>query len=292
MRIISLTLLFLICALSLYSQKIQTSLRQTWHNNTWQDSLLDTYTYDSRGLLATTTEQRWSPATDTWIDSRRDSHTYNADSTEQQQITQTWDATGHVWQNQKMVTFTHLSHGGASILYSKWVNGSWQNELQVASINDNKGLLSKSLKQKWDAAAGIWVNDIRADYTCHSNGKIDHYVCQIWDTATQDWSKKRKDQCRFAYDKSGRSLGNTNDILVHNIRIRHTSKNIISYDGQGHKTSTSFTDWDTPSRSWIELLREDYTNNSDGSVSSYTCQQWHRSGGEPYSKVMTKYSYF
>ena len=68
------------------------------------------------------------------------------------------------------------------MLYQNWMNGSWQNEMQIATINDKKGKLSNSLKQKWNANAGVWVNDVKADYTIHRNGKIDHYVCQMWDT--------------------------------------------------------------------------------------------------------------
>lgn len=291
MRIVSLTLLLMICGFSLFSQKIRTSLRQSWHTNEWQDSLLDTYTYDSRGLLTTKTEQQWSITTSGWINKTKETHIYNADSTEQQQITQLWDATGNVWLNYKLLTITRLPYGGASMLYQDWVNGSWQNEIQVATINDKNGTLSKSLKQKWNATAGVWINDVKADYTMHRNGKIDHYVCQMWDTAAHSWSKRRKDQCRFLYDKDWRPIGNMDDRVIHS-RVVHTAKNTISYDGQGHKTSNSFTSWDAASHSWLELLHEDYINNSEGVLSSYVCLQYRRTGGEPYSKVKTMYNYF
>ena len=290
MRIASLTLLLLIYALTLYPQKIHTTLKQIWDNNAWEDSQLDTYSYDSRGLLATKTIQQWNPTTGIWVNSVQETYTYFADSMEQQEITQVWDAESKTWQNRKMRTTTQLPNGGASVLYQKSVKGSWQNDEKIASVNDKKGLLTKGLKQKWDAAAGGWVNDILTDYTCHRNGKIACYVCQIWDKEAKDWSAKRKDECTFSYDKSGRMLGNTDNSIIDN-HTQNASKNIISYDGQGHKTSSSFTTWNARNKSWREIMREDYTNNSDGSVSISTCQKWYGSGGEPYSKVMTKYTY-
>jgi hypothetical protein len=291
MRIVSLTLLLLIFTLTLYPQKIHTSLKQIWDNNAWEDSQLDTYSYDSRGLLATKTIQQWSAAAGIWVNSLQETYTYFADSTEQQEISQIWDTDTKTWQNHKMHTTTQLSNGGASILYQKWVKGSWQNDMKIASINDKKGLLTKGLKQKWDAAAGGWVNDILTDYICHRNGKIARYTCQIWDKETNDWSTKRKDECTFSYDKNGKFLGSTDNSMVDS-HLQTSNKNINSYDALGYKTSSSFTTWDARSKSWRELMREDYTNNSDGSVGSYISQKWYRSGGEPNSKIMTKYNYF
>lgn len=289
MKIVSLTLFLLLSALSLCSQKIHTTLRQSWHQDAWRDSLLDTYTYDSRGLLSVKIRQQWDVATSTWMNILKEIHTYNPDSTEQQQLTQTWDA--DAWQNQKMLTLTHLPNGGTSQLYQIWLDGSWQNEMKIAYVNDKKGRTTKSLKQKWDPAAGGWVNDIVADYSCRRDGKMTSYTALSWDAKAQNWSAKRRDQCIFSYDKSGRLLGNTNKTLIDD-RLEHSSRSIISYDPEGHKVSNSVTDRDESEKEWHELLREDYTNNSDGSVSSCTCQLWHRWGGEPYKKVMTKYSYF
>ena len=177
------------------------------------------------------------------------------------------------------------------INYQKWVKGSWQNDEKIASINDKKGRLTKGLKQKWDVAMGGWVNNLITDYTCLRNGKIARYVCKMWDVEAHDWSAKRADECIFSYDKSGKMLGNTDNSVIDN-KVQNASKNNISYDGQGHKTSDSFTTWDARDKSWHEIMREDYTNNTDGSVRSYITQKWYRSGGEPYSKVMTRYTYF
>ena len=292
MRIASFTLLLMTCVFSVQAQKVKTTIKQSWHGNAWQDTLQETYTYDSRGLLATKTEQRWSTATSGWVNSRLETNTYYPDSLQQQQTIQTWDATADAWQNLEMTTYTHSApHVCSGWLRQIWASGSWQNERQLLYTNDKKGRPVKELWLTWDAATNAWINKWRSTWTWNSKDKPEREYAENWDTARHTWSKERQDRIHWFYDKSGRSLGNDEVTRINN-QWRNNVNAIYSYDGKGYKISMIGQVWDHKTRKWIEVHHEDFTNNADGSVNYLTATRWQKAGGEPVSKVMVKYTYF
>ena len=291
MRIISLTLICLTCVVSLHAQKVKTTLTQSWHGTAWQDTLQEIYTYDNRGLLTTKTEQRWNMHSGSWVNSRLEVHRYNADSTMLEQLGQTWDTIKQAWQNHDRLTLTYSSPKICSLSFREiWMNGDWQKESQFPHTYDKKGNPLKTLWLKWKPTTGTWENFWQGDYRYNRYGQMMSDVSQLWDTAHQVWTSERQSTSRFIY-KSGFRMKQVNTIKLHN-QWRNNGIFVTTYDGKGHVTSLSAKDWVSESKAWIEHWHMDYTNNADGSVSYYTSTRWPRTGGEPSSRQMVKFTYY
>lgn len=283
-------LLFL--SLNAYSLKPQTISYQNWVNSTWLDSLTESFGYDDNGHLAKKIQQQWNAQRQIWVNKRQENYTYTSDSSVQKRLVQLWDTVQAVWLNSEMVTDSFIDSSRISVSFTQvWANGTWQNETRISNTYNKRGLVVRTLKQKWNAVASVWVNAVRADYTNNRKGLMDHWIGQGWDTVKHVWSKNREGRTNMVYDESFRCLGNVSQIRL-NGHWRDNTRSIISYNAKGDKSSVVAQVWDVASNSWIETWHLDYNYKQEGPLNYYISERWNKADSDPRSKQKISYTYF
>lgn len=102
-----------------------TSLGQYW-NQTWEDDLHETFTFDANGNIEEEVEQLWSGVE--WQNSQRYTYSYDR-QWHTNMLTEDWNGTA--WENSEQETITALPNGLPGVVLAEvWQGDEWQNSWQ------------------------------------------------------------------------------------------------------------------------------------------------------------------
>jgi len=88
---------------------IQTYTYQTWTSSNWQNSILQTNTYDGNGHQTLSTVQSWNTTSNSWQNSSKSTYTNNANGQPLEITNQSWDNNTSTWNNSSKYIYTYSS---------------------------------------------------------------------------------------------------------------------------------------------------------------------------------------
>ena len=263
-------ILFFICFLSSLnsrSQKIQTSLSETWKNETWENLSQTFYTYDSNTYLIHDLTQDWDTS---WKDAFQTDYTNNPDGTAQQSISQSWNTGTVAWENLQRTTYTYTA--AKKVLTSEteiWSDPDWMLFLKETNTYDGSDYLINSLIQNYDFISP-WKNSYQIIYTNNPNGTVSQDLSQSWNVSTWDNTE------RTTYTYNGtKTIMSISEIWTGTI-WENASKDTYDYDGSGYLIHVLSQNW--VSGDWKNDTQALITNYGDGNPHQIISQDWDDTG--------------
>ena len=121
-------LIFLSLSFNLSGQKVVTKvLDETWTGSSWQNSTLQSNSYDASGYLTSSISQSWNTSALTWVNVSQYVYANNTDGTANQITIQSWDGIS-AWNTTNRLTYTYNSSKKVLTELSELYLGSaWQN---------------------------------------------------------------------------------------------------------------------------------------------------------------------
>jgi hypothetical protein len=266
-RFLSLFLFFTL-SINLSGQNIQSFLTETWVTGNWVRAFQQSYTYDVNGYKLTSLSQAWDVPSLSWGDIVRSNYSNNPNGTANVVINQSWD--GSTWNDGSRSTFTYnASKQVLTTISETWI-GMWMNGSNHMNTYDASGYLTSSLTQLWDIVGNAWKNSIQTTYTNYPNGTVNFEITQTWDGISA-WVNSGRST--YTYNGTGRILSEVSEIWVAG-NWQNSTKQINTYDGSGYLTTSLSQVWDVPGGIFKDISREVYINNSNGTPSQVTTQNW------------------
>ncbi|MBG6111126.1 hypothetical protein IWX84_002010 [Flavobacterium sp. CG_9.10] len=176
------------------AMKALTFLSEIWAG-TWQNSQLETNTYDSNNFLIHTLSQTWDLTNSRWKNYVQTNFINNADGTINQSITQ--NRYLDIWENSSQTNFIYDANGTLhqtiTLTQQPWdYDDIWYNNIRVTTSYDGSNHITNSLSQIWDAASSSWINNFKSDYSNDGNGNPIQIIMQSWDTRTNLWNNSHR----------------------------------------------------------------------------------------------------
>ena len=274
-----------------YGQKIHTTLYQDWAEGAinWQNTRLDTLSYDPKGILINKIENLWSPARNSWYRKVQHNYIINTDGSVKKDITQVWDSINNVWQNSVQTVNAYVAPNRLdTALTQEWVNGAWQNKTIKIYRCDNKGFLVKQIEYKWNSKSA-WEQTVMFEFTNSTTGSLQEWVDFQWDSVKQDWKKQGKNT--LLYNELNRYVGNDSKVWMNG----EWQNNILghnTYDSDGHLVKDLGRVWDPNAKAYVNSIQRTFTNNSNGTVDHYVIERWRKDDGKLTNKQMVSYTYY
>lgn len=158
-----------------------------------------------------------------------------------------------------------------SSLFQDWEDNDWMNTILVSRSYDGSGHLIRTDNDRWDSSSVNWEQNIRTTYINDGMGNTIERTTESWDTTSSSWAFTSKALTTyFANEKRQRHIlqfyeqGNWVNFF----------KDTLIYDGNGHLTSMTRYRWDTLAGVWNLLLRQSYTNNTNGDYTENLEEAW------------------
>lgn len=252
----STVLLFFICFLSSlnsHSQKILTSLTETWKNETWKNLVQTLNTYDGNGYLIHDLTQSWNVS---WKDSFQTDYTNNPDGTAQQSISQSWNTLANGWENVQRENYTYTATKKVLISESEfWNSTDWFFSSKETNAYDGSDYLTNSLLQTYDFITP-WKDAYQTIYNNNPDGTVNQATSQIWNVNV--WNNE--DRITYTYNSSKLIMSLSekwNGTIWEN-----SSMDTYEYDGSGYLIYLLSQNW--VSNSWINDAQFFITNYGNG----------------------------
>ena len=272
---LNLVIVFFTCllfSLNSFSQKIQTSLTETWKNENWENTNKTSSTYDGNGFLIYSLSQIWE--INSWKDNTQSFYTNNLDGSASQMISQLWNSETNVWENTLKVNYTY--NAAKKILTSEsefWMGTDWMPIVKQTNTYDNNGLLTNILSQNWDFISS-WNNVSQSIYTNKDKGIVSQIITQLWNLNV--WTNSTR--ITFSYTAS--------DKVETSITEKWSVANWInfsldtnSYNGSGFLINSLSQDWIKNTNEWKNSSQYNYTYNSEnGNPMQIISQTWDEIG--------------
>lgn len=263
-------LLSFILTINLSGQKIQKMLSETWTNGNWQKSLQAIYTYDVNGYLLNILTQFWDVPSTSWENGMKSVHENNPDGTPHIVTNQIWDGVSS-WINSSRSTFTYnTSKKVLTEVTEMYMAAIWQNSSKTTNTYDVSDYLTNSLSQNWDFISSSWKNDEQSIYTNNTYGYPTQEIIQTWDGVSA-WNNSLR--VTIVYNASNKALTETTDIWQSG-EWETDSRTTNTYDGSGYILQSLYQTYNGGTSTWKNEIKEDYTNNPDGTPSEIITQEW------------------
>lgn len=268
-------LLFFICFLSSFnsrSQKIQTSLEETWKNGTWENFTQTLNTYDGNGYLIHDLTQDWNVS---WKNKLQTDYANNPDGTVQQSITQSWNTGTSQWDNLQRMNYTYTAAKKVLTLESEvWYDPNWGSFFRQTNTYDGNNFLIKSTIQTYSLIY-LWENSSQVIYTNNLDGTVSQSVYQAWDPwgyGVDNW---------YDVERTTYTYNNSKPITAISERWNGTiwenfSKETYDYDGSGYLIHTLSQNW--LSNNWKDDAQSFITNYGNGTPYQIIAQDADASG--------------
>jgi hypothetical protein len=264
-------ILFFICFLSSFnsqSQKIQTSLTETWKNGIWENFTQTINTYDGNGYLMHDLTQNWDVS---WKNKLQTDYTNNPDGTTQQSIFQSWNTGANKWDNLQRLTYTYTAAKKVLTLESEmWYDPNWTYFFKQTNTYDGNNYLTNSLVQTYNYIYQ-WENSSQTIYTNNLDGTVSQSVYRAWNPWGYDVDNW------YDVERTTFTYNNSKPVMAISERWNGTiwenfSKDTYGYDGSGYLTNTLSQNW--VSNSWKNDSQSLITNYGNGNPFQIVSQDW------------------
>lgn len=272
-------LLFFICFLSSFnsqSQKIQTSLVETWKNGAWENLTQTLNTYDGNGYLIHDLTQDWNVS---WKDKLQNNYTNNPDGTVQQSISQLWYTAANGWGNLQRMTYTYTAAKKVLTLESEgWddsvnIFGEWTFFLKQTNTYDGNNYLIKNLNEWWYNNSQ-WENVSQTTFTNNLDGTVHEAISETWNPWGYGDNWYYTYRITYTYDNSKLTTAVTekwNDI---GSIWEKFSKQTYGYDGSGYLINILSENWLSAWDDWIHDSQSLIVNYGNGTPFQIVSQDW------------------
>lgn len=249
--------------------RLTTTLFQLWDqgSSTWRNSYLFTITY-SGDKIASDLLQVWNLGTNTWDNVSRHTSTYNGSLQVTSVLTETWVALS--WQNFRLESYTYDGNGFRVTTLSQNWNAGWQNDFRVKVTFNSDSTASQSIYQSWNTFLSAWENGTRTTYSYNNDKSLNTSLGEAWDKVVLNWVNLYKDTFTYNAGKQVAQLDQqwSTDHWVNNALFSNT------FDQSGFLIHWLYQIWNMSTNIWDNLVKIDYTNNSDGTVHQSISQGW------------------
>ena len=270
LAILSLTLMLSLTSFGQNTQNVQSLLTESWGGNPgdWQNLNKNIYSYDSNGYMTNDLTLKWDIPSSTMQNLKQNNYVNNPDGTVSQMITQSWDNVSGSWGNSAKYSYTYNSSNNVqSLLEESWITGNWQNEsMTTYTYTDNH--LTNSIKQIWYVQSLSWHNYNQLNYTYDINGNVtimtsQYYYNDIWANSTRNsYTYNTQNQVLINYENAWSNGG------------WWSSRKYVNSYASGILYNTLSYSYTVPSQFQMLIGQNNYTNNSNGTVSQLVSQTW------------------
>ena len=264
-------LIFLSLSFNLSGQKVVTKvLDETWTGSSWQNSTLQSNSYDASGYLTGSISQSWNASALIWVNVSQYVYANNTDGTANQITIQSWDGIS-AWNTTNRLTYTYNSSKKVLTELSELYLGSaWQNTSLKTNTYNVSGYLTNSLTQSWDIASSTYKNSAQANYTNNANGTPSQVINQTWN-GVNAWTNSLR--FTYTYNASGKILTTVVDQWLSGNWVS-LQKESNTYDGSGYLTNVLSQLWNSGTSNWGNNTQSNYSNNTDGTPHQVINQSW------------------
>ena len=264
-------LIFLSLSFNLSGQKVVTKvLDESWTGSIWQNSTLQSNSYDASGYLTGSISQSWNASALIWVNVSQYVYANNTDGTANQITIQSWDGIS-AWNTTNRLTYTYNSSKKVLTELSELYLGSaWQNTSLKTNTYNGSGYLTNSLTQSWDIASSTYKNSAQANYTNNANGTPSQVINQTWN-GVNAWTNSLR--FTYTYNASGKILTTVVDQWLSGNWVS-LQKESNTYDGSGYLTNVLSQLWNSGTSNWGNNTQSNYSNNTDGTPHQVINQSW------------------
>lgn len=82
-----------------FGQQLEWVKNQIWINESWENSILTTYNYNTSGTVDNYISETWDKTANKWVNKSKEISTYNSSGLIETSISQTWDTSKNNWIN-------------------------------------------------------------------------------------------------------------------------------------------------------------------------------------------------
>lgn len=160
---------------------------RTWwdnDNSSWLDVNINIYTYDGNNNQLTYQYEVFSGWTSSWFITRG-TNTYDASKNLLETIEEEWNSDSSIWDNNRKSIYTYDSNNNMlTYILQLWDTDvephQWKYyDRHIYTYNNNNKVLTR-VKQNQYWGATEWQNDTRDTYEYASNGYLNHYTNELY----------------------------------------------------------------------------------------------------------------
>jgi hypothetical protein len=208
---------------------------QSWNsaNNSWSSGNWSINTYSNTDLVETLYKV-WISNTNSWRDSEKYLYTYDNSHHLLTEIDQTWNSTANLLENDSKITYAYdIFSNITGMNVQVWNSGAstWLNDQKLTATYNGTNLTSYTVME-WDSTANSWVNSGKYTFTYDASNNLLSQTTQGWDTQTMSWVNIEKEN-------------NT-------------------YDPNNKLINHRYQEWQTPSNTWQDESIENYAYDTRG----------------------------
>jgi YD repeat-containing protein len=272
------------------SGNVLSYLNENWQNGQWVTSSRETYTYDANGkMLADVKEERsWGQL----VTSSRWTYTYDANGnryTGVHEYRENLNNSPLIYHSDR---YTYDANSNVLSLWSEqwdnlWLNYSCGRGTYTYDANGNR---LYELYEVWTGSQ--WMTTIRNTWTYDANGNMLTYFSDVFSDI--EWVGTRR--YTYTYQANGDRLSELFEdwkvSWVGLVELVSSYRWTYTYNGNGNRLSELYEYWNGQ---WMNSLRETYTYDAQGNLTSFWHYAWLNSSWTPTDVtggVMGGYVYF
>jgi len=235
---------------------------QWFINNSWRNSLLKSFSYDSNDNKLTELHQDWR--NNSWENFRLITYVYDSNNNLINRLEQNWE--NNSWGNFALITYTYDSNDNMiNLLNQSWRNNSWEFSSQrIYTYDSNNNLLTSIFKILYTKLT---------TYTYDSNNNIINILEQEW----QDNSWENITQTTRTFDSANNILTELHQHWDNN-SWNFSYQYIFTYDSNNNMLTKSYQIMSN--NSWENKTQTTYTYNSSNNTLTETMQKWENNSWE------------
>jgi hypothetical protein len=272
MKVLGVFLASVFITIVTYGQNVESITYESWSNDNWVNSSIETCTYDENAYLINRLTETWDEPTSSWGNSTQINYINGDNGNVEQQTLQYWESSLAEWVNFQRTTLTYNSSNVPSIIIIEgYLNDEWVNSQKQTNAYDVNVYLISQINETWNILSSSWENSYRFNYINNDNGTIDQRIYQIWDMEGFDWINSIR--ANYTYNSSGDPLTILGESFINNDWV-NTSKQTNTYDENGYFVNGTAEIWSIPTDSWENSAQINYTNDESGLIQQTVFQLW------------------
>lgn len=237
-------------------------LTEVTNGTDWENSTLESFTYDENGNTLTTLSKYWQ--NESWNIAFRTTYIYTSNNNVESYLGQIWE-NGN-WVNNERGSYNYDTYGNKLSYYKEaWNNGIWNNLSNELYTYDNSSNMLTAFGQLWTGE--FWRNDQQYTYTYDGNGNMLTGISEKWENS--EWTNFITETYTYnSANKRTSLIVETWDNDSWLMQNRYT----YSYNGLDYLVLLVGENWEDSN--WANSFSEEFTYNTYGGVESGLNKVW------------------
>jgi hypothetical protein len=251
-------------------QILQTSVREKWVGENWQNDSKNSYTFES-DYYTNRLDQMWDVNALLWKNHAQTIYINDINGQRIEENYQVWENETISWNDASRSSFAYSESGLlVTQVTENWANGVWQNFSKLSYTYDANGYRINYLVQYWDVLSVTWLNSYQYIYSNDSEGQTNQAIYQNWDNETSSWNDALITY--YTYTESGAL---ETEITEHwaNGGWQNSTQFLYNYDSSDNLTNFLIQNWNL-FNGWENSWVYNYTYNPDSTPSIVISQAW------------------